>query len=59
MPKSTSSTDRVSESLAAIAKAADVLFKHTTKAVSIRESTTRTTVMGPVLDQTRYPQKTR
>ena len=46
MPKSTTSTDRVSESLAAITKAADASFKHTTKAVSIRESTTRTTVIG-------------
>ena len=46
MPKSTVSTDRVAESLAVITKAADALFKHTTKAVSIRTSTTRTTVMG-------------
>ena len=46
MPKSASSTDRVSESLAAIPKAADALFNHTTKAVSIREPTTRATERG-------------
>ena len=45
MPKSTTSTDRVAESLAAITKAADALFKHTTKTVSIITSTTRTTIM--------------
>ena len=44
MPKSTTSTDRVSEPLAAITKAAEALFRHTSKAVSIRESTTRTTL---------------
>ena len=36
----------MAESLAAITKAADALFKHTIKAVSVRTSTTRTTVMG-------------
>ena len=46
MPKSTSSTDRVSESLAAISKATDALFRHTTTAVSVRESSTRATIMG-------------
>jgi hypothetical protein len=43
MPKSTTSTDRVAESLAATTKAAVALFKHKTKAVSIRTSSTRTT----------------
>ena len=39
MPKSTTSTDRVSDALAAITRAADALFKHTNKAVSIQKST--------------------
>jgi hypothetical protein len=43
MPKSTTSTDCVSDALAAITRAADALFKHTNKAVSIQKSTTRTT----------------
>ena len=43
MPKSTTSTDCVSDVLAAITRAADALFKHTNKAVSIQKSTTRTT----------------
>ena len=34
------------DALAAIARATDALFKHTTKAVYIQDSTTRTTVMG-------------
>ena len=46
MPKSTTSTDCVSDALAAITRAADALFKHTNKVVSIQKSTTRTTVMG-------------
>ena len=43
MPKSTTSTDRVSDALVAITRAADALFNHTNKAVSIQNSTTRTT----------------
>ena len=39
MPKSTPSTDRVSESLAAVSKATDALSRPTTKAVSVRKST--------------------
>ena len=46
MPKSTTSTDRVSDALAAITRMPDALFKHTSKAISIQNSTTRTTVMG-------------
>ena len=57
MPKSTSSTDRVSESLAAITRAAEALFRHTTKAVSIRESTTRATVMGSGIGSDALPAK--
>ena len=46
MPKCSPSPDRVDDALAAIARATDALFKHTTKAVYIQDSTTRTTVMG-------------
>ena len=46
MPKCSPSTDRVSDALAAITRATEALFKHTTKAVTIQNSTTRTTVMG-------------
>ena len=46
MPKSTTSTDRVANALTAITRAADALFKHTSKAVAIQDITTRTTVMG-------------
>ena len=47
MSKSHPSADAVTDALAAITRAADALFKHTTKAISLDESTTRTTVMGP------------
>ena len=57
MPKSSTSTDHVTESLAVITNAADALFKHTTKAVSIRTSTTRTTVMGPGTGSDALPAK--
>ena len=43
MPESTTCTDRVSDALAAITRAADALFKRTNKVVSIQHSTTRTT----------------
>ena len=46
MPKCSPSHDRVDNALAAIARATDALFKHTTKAVYLQDSTTRTTVMG-------------
>ena len=39
MPKSTTSTDCVSDALTAITRAADALFKHTNKAVSIQKPT--------------------
>ena len=57
MPKSTTSTDRVSDALAAITRAADALFKHTNKAVSIPNSTTRTTVMGRGIGPDALPAK--
>ena len=41
MPKSRSPADRVSDILAAISTAADALFKHTTKAISINERANR------------------
>ena len=41
MPKSRSPADRVSDMLAAISTAADALFKHTTKAISVREKANR------------------
>ena len=44
MPKSTISTNCVSDALAAITKTADALFKHTSKAISIQKSTMRTTM---------------
>ena len=46
MPKCSPSPDRVNDALAAIARATEALFKHTTKAVDIQNRTTRTTVMG-------------
>ena len=57
MPKSTTSTDRVSDALAAITRTADALFKHTNKAVSIQNSTTRTTVMGRGIGPDALPAK--
>ena len=45
MPKSTIPTDAVTDALAAITRATDALFKHTTKAASIDESTSRTIVV--------------
>ena len=44
MSKSHPSADAVTDALAAITRAADALFKHTTKATSIDESTTRMTL---------------
>ena len=43
MPKCSPSPDRVNDALAAIARATEALFKHTTKAVDIQDRTTRTT----------------
>ena len=44
MPKTTSLADRVSDMLAAISTGADALFKHTTKAISVREEANRATI---------------
>ena len=44
MPKSTALADRVVDMLAAISTAAEALFKHTTKAVSVREKANSTTI---------------
>ena len=46
MLKSTALDDRVADMLAAISTAAKALFKHTTKAISVRGNANRITVMG-------------
>ena len=46
MPKSTALADRVVDMLAAISTAAEALFKHTTKAISVRGKANRTTILS-------------
>ena len=53
MPKTTSPADRVSDMLAAISTAADALFKHTTKAISVQEKANRATPLLSVLSDLR------
>ena len=44
MPKTASTTERVAGKLTAITTAAEALFKHTTKAISLRDKANRTTL---------------
>ena len=46
MRKSTSPTERVADKLTAITTAVEALFKHTNKAISLRDKVNRTTVLG-------------
>ena len=48
MLKSTSPTDRVAEMLAAISTAAEALFKHTNKAITLHDNANRTIVAREV-----------
>ena len=44
MPKASSTAERVADKITAITTAAEALFKHTNKAISIRNKVDRTTV---------------
>jgi hypothetical protein len=46
MHKTMSPAERVADKLAAISTAAEALFKHTNKAITLRDKANRTTVMG-------------
>ena len=46
MPKASSISERVADKLIAINTAAEALFKHTNKAISLRDKVNRTTVVG-------------
>jgi hypothetical protein len=48
MPKASSIAERVADKLTAITTAAEALFKHTNKAISIRNKVDRTTEMTKV-----------
>ena len=57
MLKSTALADRVADMLAAISTAAEALFKHIPKAISVREKANRTTVMGSGIGPDALPAK--
>ena len=57
MLKPTDLADRVADTLAAISTAAEALFKHTTKVISVREKANHTTVMGAGIGPDALPAK--
>ena len=57
MLKTTPPTDRVADMLAAIPTVAETLFRHTTKAISVREKANRTAAMGPGIGSDALPAK--
>ena len=57
MRKSPSPAERIADMLAATSTAAEALFRHIDKVITLQDKANHTIVMGPVLDQMRCPLK--